>query len=346
MFCESCGSRIPDGSKFCTECGARVAVSAAEVILPDIPDVILPEVPDVPDVILPGASVIPDISPSILHDSAESAGNTGTAEPAWCTGSQTPAAPGYSAYAAPYPSAPEYADASSIGYSTVDGYSYVPADVPDPARRPLYKRWWFWLILILGIGAFLLLIFAALIVYSMRNTMPPIDDFPPEIETILSETEDMTSIDQLPSILENTVDVPEIDEPFPLDADDRFTPMEILTEQIGDVLTEMELEHEVYADDEDWVFIDVWTDGLDVLAEAAYEGDEASCAEWDALTENVRVMSEDFLSDLLAGGQHSAVCVVSLLDDADTDLTLAVAIDGELILDLVSGLDVYGIMEE
>ncbi|MDO4960309.1 MAG: DUF4234 domain-containing protein [Eubacteriales bacterium] len=31
MFCPKCGNEIPDGSKFCTECGARVDIGAAGV---------------------------------------------------------------------------------------------------------------------------------------------------------------------------------------------------------------------------------------------------------------------------------------------------------------------------
>ena len=365
MICESCGSRIPDGAKFCTECGARIAApvsASSDVVLPDIPDVILPDIPDIPDVILPDTPVIPDISQSILHDE-EPAPAESPEEPAWSTVSQTPVIPerpaaeerpAVSAWstvsqtpAAPYAGAQENVTGSSVGYSTVSGYTYVPSEAPGAARRPLYKRWWFWLIIVLGVAAFVLLLAAALMAYSMRNTMPAIDDLPPEIESILSQTEDLDDIDDIPDFLENSFDLPEDPgDEFPLDADDKFVPLDILTAQIDQVLTDMELDHEVYTDEDDWVFVDVWTDGLDGLAEAAYDGDEASLADWTALTENIRVMSEDFHSDLLAGGQHSSVCVVQLLDDVDRDLSLAIAIDGELILDLVTGLDEYGLMEE
>lgn len=371
MICESCGSRIPDGSKFCTECGARISAPAAEtpgVILPDVPEVILPDIPDIPDVILPDTPVIPDISQSILRSSEEPAPAESPEEPAWSTVSQTPfvperpapaESPAESAWsavsqtpAAPYRPAPAPAASdtgadSSVGYSTVSGYAYVPSEVSDGARKPLYKRWWFWLIIGLGAAAFVVLLAAALIVYSARNVMPPIEDLPPEIESILSQAEDLDDIDDIPGFLENTFELPgDPDDAFPLDADDNYVPMDILIAQIDQELTDMGLEHEVTADEDDWVFVDVWTDGLDELAEASYEGDKASLAEWQAMTENIRVLSEDFLSDLQKGGQHSAVCAVSLLDDLDTDLILVMAIDGELVLDLVTGVDEYGIMEE
>lgn len=354
MYCENCGSRIPDGAKFCTECGAKVAGSSGavpDVILPDIPDVILPDVPDIPDVILPSAPVIPDISQSLSHGEEEPADTEELpAEPAptvsWSTVLQTPVVP---PRPAPVPAAPvsDSAAASSVGYSTVSGYTYVPPETPEDARRPAHKRWWFWLILVLGVSALVFLVFAALVVYSVRNVMPSIDGLPAEIESILSRTEELEDIDDIPDFLENAFDLPnDPDGAFPLDADDKYVPMDTLTAEMDRVLTEMGLGHEIYVDEDDWVFIDVWTDGLDELAESAYEGDKAARAEWDALTENVRAMSEDFLSDLQEGGQHSAVCVVQLLDDVDPDLSLAIAIDGELILDLVSGLDEYDLMEE
>ena len=53
MYCENCGSRLPDGAKFCTECGTRVQVPTASeaprVILPDVSEVILPEAGAIPD---------------------------------------------------------------------------------------------------------------------------------------------------------------------------------------------------------------------------------------------------------------------------------------------------------
>jgi len=375
MICESCGSRIPDGSKFCTECGTKIAAPAGEVpdvILPDIPNVILPDIPDIPDVILPDTPVIPDISRGILHDE-EPAPAESPEEPVWSTVSQTPIVqarpapeeppaesmwstvsqmPAAAERPAPAPGAlyaatPDAGSGPSIGYSTVSGYTYVPPEVPDAARTPLYKRWWFWLILGLGAAAFVVLLVALLIVYSVRNTMPPTDDLPPEIGSILSQAEALDDIDDIPDFLENAFDLPDgEDDAFPLDSDDKYVPMDVLTAEIDRVLTEMDLGHEVSVDEDGWVFVDVWTDGLDGLAEAAYEGDEASLADWNALTENIRLMSEDFLSDLQEGGQHSAVCVVSLLDDVDPSLSLAIAIDGELILDLVAGLDEYGLMEE
>ena len=271
MFCKYCGSSIPDGARFCTECGTQIAAAPT--------------------------------------------------------------------------------DDSAVGYSTVSGYVSVPVNAPEAARRPLYKRWWFWLILAAGVVLLALLIFAALIVFSMRNTMPQ-TAIPEEAAQSFSELEDIEDL-TIPELGVPELQLPELygvpaepDDAFPLDADDQFTPMDILLEQIELSLTDTGLEHDVWADEDDWVYINVWADGLASLAEAACSGDEAAIAQWQDATGGIRAMSEDYLAELLAGGQHNAVCVVSLLDDTDSGMSLAVAVDGELILDPVTGLDEYGLLEE
>ena len=328
MFCENCGSPLPDGAKFCAECGTRVASSAPEVpdvILPDVPEVILPDVPDVPEVILPEVGAIPDMSQSILDDSAGSA----PSEPSWSTVSQQVSA-------AP-PRSPS--DSSSVGYSTVSGYAYVPQDAPASARKPLYRCWWFWLAIVFAAIVIVMILFAALIVFSLRNTMPQTS--PPEeiVQSILDQADiPELEIPELAGLPED------FDDAFPLDADDQFTPMETLLEQIEQSLSDTGLEYDVWADEDDWVFVDIWKDGMAELADAAGAGDSAALGDWQAMTEEIRGMSESYLADLLAGGQHNAVCVVSLLDEDYS--SLAIAVDGELILDLATGLDEYALLDE
>ena len=305
MFCENCGSRIPDGAKYCTECGIRVAAPTVSKTTDDT--------------LRPASSM-------------------------WSVPSQG---------AAPNEAAPVIAQSAAASEPDGSGWS-IPGGIPSsaplrteaPAAKPLYKRWWFWLILIVGIGLFALLLFAALIVLSLRNTMPPSDDIPAELEEILTDTAALNDIDQIPDILESSFGISVSDDAFPLDADDQYTPMDILLDRIEQSMAETGMEYDVWADEDDWVFVDVWFDGLDDLAGAAYEGDEDSLAQWQEQTERIRAMSEEYLADLLAGGQHDAVCVVSLLDDTDTGVSLAIAIDGELILDLPAGLDEYDLLEE
>ena len=302
MFCESCGSRIPDGAKFCTECGARVAAQPAR------------EIPD----------------------GAESPARSMWSVPAQSAAPYDPAVP---QDGAAYSTAAEPSDS---GWSIPGG---MPASVPIrtdvPEAKPLYTRWWFWLILVVGIGLFALLIFFALIVLSLRNTMPPVDSPEELVQSILEEADvPELEIPELDGLLSG------MDDAFPLDADDNYTPMDTLLERIEQSLSDTELEYDVWADEDGWVFVDVWKDGMDELAAAANGGDVAALEEWQAMTESIRAMSGDYLADLLEGGQHGAVCVVSLLDDADTDLSLVIAIDGELIFDLATGLDEYGLLEE
>ena len=68
MFCENCGKKLPEGAKFCTECGAPVASSAR----PE--ETVAPEIPETED---PAAAVMPETEPFVetehVSETAESA---------------------------------------------------------------------------------------------------------------------------------------------------------------------------------------------------------------------------------------------------------------------------------
>jgi uncharacterized membrane protein YhaH (DUF805 family) len=68
MFCENCGKKLPEGAKFCTECGAPVASSAEpeETVAPVMPETEAP-----------AAAIMPEPEPSVetehVSETAESA---------------------------------------------------------------------------------------------------------------------------------------------------------------------------------------------------------------------------------------------------------------------------------
>ena len=50
MYCRNCGNIIPEGSKFCNECGTKVAVDASSAAAPAVPAAPEAAVPSVPEV--------------------------------------------------------------------------------------------------------------------------------------------------------------------------------------------------------------------------------------------------------------------------------------------------------
>ena len=150
MFCEHCGSQIPDGSKFCTECGTPV-----------------PQAPE------PQETVSAPRQPS---PSAEPAWTPPPQQNAWQQPDQTTRPP---------ENAWQQPAGNSFGYSTVGGGDGQSAPRPaaasgqvswDPERasggsKPVTKQWWFWLIIVLAAAA--VLAAALFFLFKARKTEAP-----------------------------------------------------------------------------------------------------------------------------------------------------------------------------
>ena len=338
MICLGCGTWLPDGTRQCPKCGTMTAASseAGET------DILYPNtLADVHDGSASDPSGISDASQGVLYDGY----GANPADGGW--GSVSPP----TTVLSPNPSS------SSFGGSTVTGHAFMQPDTPPAAKKPLYARWWFWLVVVVIIAV----AFALRIASGTQSATPAPDgsetaQAEPKTadaavpspdksgDAVDTSDDDADEVIPIPDIPKDEDVVPDDSDTSALDIDDVFVPMELLTAQIEEKLNERGLEYHVWVDDDDWVIVDIWQDGIGDLAEAAYAGDADALEQWQATAEDFRGMSAAFLSDLLSGGQHSAVCIVRLLDETET--TLLIAIDGELILDLATGLDMYGLMED
>lgn len=124
MFCQKCGSQVPEGSKFCINCGAPVEIPApAAPAVPEPAQAPAPEPVQVP-VQEPVAPQVPEAP----------------AQPEIPVQPQQPAAPQYTQPAAPQqPIAPQYAQPAAPQYQQPAAPQYAPPAAPQYAQ-PQYSR--------------------------------------------------------------------------------------------------------------------------------------------------------------------------------------------------------------
>ena len=75
-------------------------------------------------------------------------------------------------------------------------------------------------------------------------------------------------------------------------------------------------------------------------------GDEDALAEWEDTLSELCVLSLSYSQFFAESGQPQAVSYVALQDDLDEDVLLTIALDGELVFDVVTEVDIYGLLEE
>lgn len=340
MFCQNCGSPIPDGSKFCTECGAPAPVSEATATEPDYGNIDYPDYPN--------------------------AGEPAPAEPA----RQTPA-PTYQQPSAPS-CEPRQAQAPSSGGWSIPGGSGASFSAPaspaqsswDPDRTaakksvPVTKRWWFWLIIGLVIVGLLVAVVAALFTFTVRDTDEP------AVTTAVSTTgggiregassltgaaqakadaptADEVEVADIPEIKAPEIEAPPADVP---EADAGSATADEIAADFDRRLTEAGVSHEISVDEDDWITAYIWYDGVDELTDlAALDGDADALAQWNDDIEYMRQLSDDLGRALSENGYTDASGIVGIQDDIDYDIVLAYAFDGEVVYDWVNKIDLLGL---
>lgn len=308
MFCTSCGAQVPDGAKFCTNCGVRLEpADNAPVFSEPASDVFSP---------------VPETQ-------------------------------------SPYTAAPSL----SGGYSVPGGgYIVPPSDAASGgSAAPRKSRAALWIVL----GA-IAVVLAALILlgfYILRHssaeedraiedtfTEAGIDDIDDEIDNILKDID-------LPDTL------PDFEDESDGDIDDAATTVDDAAMTVDECVDYFDAYFtDLFRDDptigwsfeidrdyddmgSDWIDVYFWEDGILEWANAVYSGEQEPDG-WNEELEGIRYLSEQMRAYLDENGQEDTVACTNLIEEEDAEYILSFAVDGELIYDEVTGLDLWGLLED
>lgn len=383
MICSSCGSIIPDGSKFCTECGARTNTESPssglnlDLNIPDfsvsggLPPVDIPDVPDYSDI--PDIPEPPEIPAAPEIPSYENVVEpvTSPQQPAYSAPAADDPQPAYSSPHAGYeqPASDEDWDTPSdnpFGYSTVSGSGgsgrasqprsqYGAADI-EPEKQPITKRWWFWVLIGLLAVVLIIVILAAVFTRTGRVEVEP---------TVESTTGAMSMRDSLSGRQTNIPSVDEIEEevrepepepenePEPEAASLTFDEcVDEISAYIDDLYGStdgmgyyIDVDYEYEEGDDGWVDVFIWVDGVLDLAFDAYGGDSDALSEWNDILDVLCDLDWDLQEILNDNGHDASIACLNLVEQEDYEYLLSFAIDGDLYYDQVTEVDLLGIDE-
>ena len=264
---------------------------------------------------------------------------------------------------------------------------YTPAQPPARGeKKPLYTRWWFWLIIVLVVLIAIAAVGLALVRRTLRARSEREALVAGSIRTAVTQAAEAVaeSADaeipdpEVPELEIPDIDIPDIDIPEapsepespPEGGDSDETVLSGMAEEIereietvlpGDkphpvaqgvadaLLPELDLsshEYEIEVDADGWITVYLWREGLDELSDNAEAGDESAIDEWEDELEIICSLSERIYRDLAEAGLPEAGALVFLQDDVNEDILLAGATDGTLIYDWVNNVDIFGLEEE
>lgn len=94
-----------------------------------------------------------------------------------------------------------------------------------------------------------------------------------------------------------------------------------------------------------WIDVYFWEDGILDWANAVYTGEQEPDS-WNEELEGIRYLSEQMRAYLDENGQEDTVACTNLIEDEDAEYLLSFAVDGELVYDEVTGIDLWGLLED
>ena len=184
------------------------------------------------------------------------------------------------------------------------GPEIIPEVKPKKAKKPFYKRWWFWVIVaILVIGS-----------CGKTSTETPKDEptakSAPTVATEPSET----------TVAAATSSSEEID--------NAVTMIESILKEHYDNYT---ISHE-----DNIITISIWQDGIAMGALLASQGNEQCKSAWDEMVENIKGLCTSVCEFVDTLGLDDVYVVVNILNDGNTENVLLTVMEGSVIYDSVN----------
>ena len=185
------------------------------------------------------------------------------------------------------------------------GPEIIPEAKPKKAKKPFYKRWWFWVIVaILVLGSC-----GKTSTKTSQNAEPTANSAPtvttkPSETTVAAATSSNEDIDNAVILIESNLK--EHFDNYTISHKDRI------------------------------ITISIWEDGIAMGAIMASQGDETYKSAWDGMVENIKNLCDsvcDFVDTL---GLDDVTVAINLLNDSNTENVLLTVMEGVVIYDSVN----------
>lgn len=193
------------------------------------------------------------------------------------------------------------------------GPEIIPEVKSKKAKKPFYKRWWFWVIVVI-----LVLGSCGGMSDSSKDTTPVTEPVPTVIakEKPVVEKKATSTETSAPAASSNA----EID-----------TAVSLIESILKENFDNYSISHE-----DSIITINVWDDGIALGALLAANGNEEFKASWAEMAENQKFFCESISDFVDTIGLDDVVVVVNVLNDGNKDNVLLSVMEGVIIYDSVN----------
>lgn len=186
------------------------------------------------------------------------------------------------------------------------GPEIIPEEKPKKGKKPFYKRWWFWaIVVILVLGS-----------CGQANTKPS-KDAESTAKTAAAVTTEPAEITAAAATSSSE------------EIDNAVTMIESI---LRAHYTNYTISHE-----DNIITISIWQDGIAMGALLASQGNEQCKSAWDEMVENIKGLCTSVCEFVDTLGLDDVYVVVNILNDGNTENVLLTVMEGAVIYDSVNG---------
>lgn len=193
------------------------------------------------------------------------------------------------------------------------GPEVIPEVKPKKVKKPFYKRWWFWVI----------------VVILVLGSCGGMSDSTKDAHTV-TEPAPTAAITEKPSIEKKKLEI-ETTSPAISSSSDIDTAVVLIESVLKENFDNYSISHE-----DRIITINVWDDGIALGALIAANGNEEFRSSWAEMAENQKHFCETICEFVDTLGLDDVVVVVNVLNDGNTDNVLLSVMEGVVIYDSVN----------